>query len=947
MTASLHTLGAGRKAGNYYVDDPNREARPNLRDEYYAQDGGGVWWSTGSTLVRHGAPIDKESFRDLCAGVHPVTGEPLVRGIETQHRAGWDVTFTAPKSLSILWMAGNESQRTMLHQFHSAAVHDALRLLVAEGLVEVRRGQAGYIREAPSDVIVGLFDHYTSREGDGNVHTHAVVANVAYSKNKYFTLEPEKLFKAQLLVGAAYRASLAQRLTQNGFKICPAGRNQLEIDGIAESQIEVFSKRSQQIEGHVSRDATAAQKELAALRTRGSKDEVPVGDALEKRWRNELAATGIDPWQAACNASPSRGVEQRIELDLDPPEIEGTGPVAVAASALFRHQNVLHRKDLLLNALVRASLAGVGIAEVYRELETYEQQGVLRKLTGTERAECWTTPSIAASEASLLRAVDRPNERDWFRSEALDAALANAPHLSDEQAQAVRFSANRDGVSICEAPAGTGKTVLARALVDAALRSGMTTVLGLSPTWVAADELSKSCGIEALSIARWRHDHLAGKGPEITAQSLIIVDEVSVASVKDMAYVAWIAQAAQSKCICLGDRRQLSAVSGGSALRAMADVVARAAVLSQIRRQQVDWQRAASIVMAKGDSEAGLRAYAKHERLELISGEAAAQDRVIQIWSEYRRAHGDVLIITRRNADAATLNKMARGALRADSRLIGPDISVTTVNREGKVAQIELAQGDRIRFCENLPQHRIRNGNRGTVERIEPDGGSLKLTIRLEDGRLVEEQWASLVRPQRGRSVHLPRVSLAYAGTAYSVQGRTSAAAVLYISKNTDAREAYVGLTRHRLDARVIAERDRLEAAVRQRQIDRRIIPSNTAIRERLFAEARSYAEKANVVDYVRDRIAFIRSGEIEISQNASSLNLGRVAQAVRRLLEAIWDEAEDRSLSVPFWRLVERMRHMQRQISERVTEVIRSVTTRIELRGKERAVVREWDISR
>ena len=213
---------------------------------------------------------------------------------------------------------------------------------------------------------------------------------------------------------------------------------------------------------------------------------------------------------------------------------------------------MISRKELLLGALVEATFSAVSIDEVRAELQSYEQRGILRRLAGKERGECWTTSSIAATEASLLRAADRHDEHDWFRSEAVDAALANAPHLSEEQAQAIRFSANRDGVAICEAPAGTGKTVLARALVDAARRSGLT-VLGLSPTWVGADELSKSCGIEALAIAKWRHDHLAGRSPEITAKTLIVIDEVGLAGVKDLEFALRIAhEAARRRPSALG-----------------------------------------------------------------------------------------------------------------------------------------------------------------------------------------------------------------------------------------------------------------------------------------------------------------------------------------------------------------------------------------------------------
>jgi conjugative relaxase-like TrwC/TraI family protein len=736
MTASLHTLGGGRDAGLYYVNDPNREARPKSRDEYYVRDGGGTWWSTGETIVRHGAEIDKETFRDLCGGIDPSTGRPLVRGSGPGHRAGWDVTFSAPKSLSVLWMAGDENQRAMLQELHRAAVQDALGFLVKERLVEVRLGQGGYIRQAPVDVIVGRFDHITSREGDPNVHTHAVIMNVAGCQDQktFRTLEPEKLFDCQLLVGAAFRASLARRLAENGFSLRVAGRNQFEIAGIPENVIETFSKRSHQIEERVGRDASGAQKELAALATRGSKDKVPVGDVLEQRWREELAKIGIDPWKKARDFVPSREIDTIVERDFDPPEIDGTGPVAVAASKLFRHQNVVTRKELLHGALVEASFLAVGIDQVWAELQSYEERGILHRLAGEERTECWTTPSIAAAEASLLRAADRSDEHDWFRTDALETALANAPHLSEEQAQAIRFSANRDGVAICEAPAGTGKTVLTRALVEAAHRSGLK-VLGLTPTWIAADELSKSCGIDAQAIAKWRHDYVRGQSSAIDAKTVIVIDEIGLAGVRELDSVLTVAHEAHAKVVCFGDRRQLQSVQGGSALRAVADVVARGAVLSQVRRQEVSWQRAASMVMAKGDPEAGLRAYAKNERLELVSGEAGAQARVIQVWNEYRAAHGDdVLIVTRRNSDAAILNKAARVVLRAEGLLLGPNLSLLAVGRDKKIGPIELAQGDRIRFGENLPQFRIRNGTRGTIERIGLDRDQSKVAVRLDDG---------------------------------------------------------------------------------------------------------------------------------------------------------------------------------------------------------------------
>ena len=440
----------------------------------------------------------------------------------------------------------------------------------------------------------------------------------------------------------------------------------------------------------------------------------------------------------------------------------------------------------------------------------------------------------------------------------------------------------------------------------------------------------------------------AGEAPTIDAKTLIVIDEVGLAGVHDARIRARSRTRHTRRQSVLGIADNFRRCRAEALYEQWLDVVARGAVLSQVRRQEVAWQRAASMVMAKGDPEAGLRAYAKNERLELVSGEAGAQARVIQVWNEYRTAHGDdVLIVTRRNADAAALNKAARVVLRAEGRLIGPNLSLPSVGRDKKIGPIELSQGDRIRFGENLPQFRIRNGTRGTIERIGLDRGQPKVAVRLDDGRLIEEPWASLVREQTGRVPNPPRISPAYAGTAYSVQGRTSAAAVLYVAKPTDARETYVGLTRHKIDACVIVERDRLEAAARKRQTDVRLAPSENAIRERLFTEARSYAEKANVADYVEDRIDFMRTGQIEIRRDASSLNLGRVARTAQRIFEAAREISSDRSFSLPAWRLVEGMHQMQRKVSQRVAEVVRVVRERIELRIEGRVIAQDWDVTR
>ncbi|OHV18075.1 hypothetical protein BK022_01830 [Methylorubrum extorquens] len=282
---------------------------------------------------------------------------------------------------------------------------------------------------------------------------------------------------------------------------------------------------------------------------------------------------------------------------------------------------------------------------------------------------------------------------------------------------------------------------------------------------------------------------------------------------------------------------------------------------------------------------------------------------MLAVWSEQRAAHGeDLLIVTRRNADASALNIQARAVLRAEGRL-GPDlVTLPARDRDDRPVPLALAVGDGLRFGENLPHLGLRNGNRARVEAltVEPDGEA-RLRLALEDGGTLEVAWPDLAQqPRFGRKRSQPRIMHAYAGTAYAAQGRTSSATVMYVGAVTDAREIYVGLTRHRHEARVVVERDRLDALCRQRQEDARMPATDAMVLERLFREARTYSEKANVVDHAADRIAFVRDGSLETRELiGQGVDVRRLMRATRLLrVTMAWLGVEQ--LIVPAWQLVD-----------------------------------------
>lgn len=904
MTATLHALGPGRDAGNYYTNDPNREARPNSRDEYYAHDGGGEWWSTGETIVRSGTAVDRDTFRDLCAGLDPATGDQpgrasgLVRGAGEKHRAGWDLTLSSPKTIGLLWAAGNEEQRALMRKAHSSAVEATLRFIIREDLLAVRLGAGGTARETPADILVAKFDHFTSREGDPELHTHCVLLNVAGSADgRYRTLEPRDLYRWTKTVGGYYRAHLAERLREYGLEAREAGRGQFEIAGIPQKVIGRFSKRSQQIEAIVEDRSAASgrQKELANLQSRQDKERVPIGEALEARWKAEFVAEGIDIWAVARDPQTrtidaSRDRQPIPDLYPKTPEIAGDMAVARAASALFEHESIVDRRKVLEGAYGLAPITRQSTGEIEAELGRLEADYSLRPLTsGETRDRVWTTSAIAEAEAAMLRAADRPNERDWITPEALSSAIETADVLSPEQAEALRVVAGRDGVNLLEAGAGTGKTTTARILVEAARRSGID-VVGLAPSWVASDELQTSTDVPSQAIAKWRHDEGLGRSAPWGARTLVLVDEAGMVGTRDMSAILSRARDAGAQVVLVGDRRQLEAVPGGGALRAVADRLERTATMDEVRRQKIDWQRSASNLMTRGDMAAGLQAYLQHGAVEFVSGQDATIKRAIEAWSTLQDRHGDdVGIITRRNVDATTLNSQARKVLKDKKVLKGVEVRLPSVDRRGKATEIDLAVGDRIRFGAGLPDLGVRNGTRGEITAIENRKDPV-VRIELEDGRQLAERWSAYGRHDRGIAVP-PRVTHGYAGTVHSVQGRTMSAAVLCVTSQTDRREVYVGMTRHVREVLVVAERDRLEAVATRRNA----LPStDTQVRQAFLNEAGQVREKANVIDYVASPREFVASGRVTIQPKTPSRSLTDLLQSTLRMATAfVRDEGQ------------------------------------------------------
>lgn len=265
-------------------------------DSYYTREteAPGRWEGRGAERLSLEGPVAKFDFEAALNGVDPKTGERLVQANGRAHAAGWDMTFSAPKSVSVMWALSAENERIIIEDAHRKAVKTATTFLENEA-GWARRGRAGAVREKAAGLLMAQFDHHTSRDLDPQLHTHAFIFNLAPRRDgSWGAIVSRELYKAQKEAGRVYRAELARKLERVGFAVERDGDN-FRLEAIPKHVERAFSKRRESIEKAAKTYGYSSPKgmEKAALRTRKSKQSMQ-RDVLFQAWRDEARTLGFE-----------------------------------------------------------------------------------------------------------------------------------------------------------------------------------------------------------------------------------------------------------------------------------------------------------------------------------------------------------------------------------------------------------------------------------------------------------------------------------------------------------------------------------------------------------------------------------------------------------------------------------------------------------------------------
>ena len=290
MVASISARGGVDAALGYYEHLG--------QDDYYVREGEppGWWAGEGAARLSLSGPVTRSEFEAALRGVDPKTGERLAAlgGKHQHHAAGWDVTFSAPKSVSVQWALSEPGDRHSIERAHRAAVGVATTYL-EQTAAWARRGTGGAIRQQTAGLLMARFDHHTSRDLDPQLHSHVFVLNLAPRKDgTWGAIVSRELYKAQKQAGAVYRQALAAELEREGHAVERSGDG-FRMRAIPCDIERAFSKRRQAIEAAAETHGYNSAKgmELAALRTRRAKRDVH-RDALFETWRAEARARGFE-----------------------------------------------------------------------------------------------------------------------------------------------------------------------------------------------------------------------------------------------------------------------------------------------------------------------------------------------------------------------------------------------------------------------------------------------------------------------------------------------------------------------------------------------------------------------------------------------------------------------------------------------------------------------------
>lgn len=738
---------------------------------------------------------------NMLKGYSPDGQTALCQNPGEDHHPGWDLTFSPPKSVSIAWSNASDELRIEIESAHREAVAGALRFINDEATcVRVGKGGTG-IQQA--SLVAALFQHSSNRAEEPQLHTHAIVFNVAKTKTdgKWRTLHPYPIYRAYMAAGALYKAEMADRMRTLGFQTHRT-KDSFELSQVPATVCDAQSSRSKAIEAALERQgqtrssASAVTKELFALDTRAEKGTERVVRDFE-RWQKENAGFGFGPnEQAAILNQQGQNLQQTPFNGRDHSEVISEGLQKLTARSSTFNDFDLYR------AAAEAAITEVGGDKALAMAREAKDGGEVVALGPNRFNENrYSTQEMAKIEQeNMLIVAERRNEDQHPVSpNTVTRVLEDRPTIKSEQADALRHVVNgKDGVSFIEGDAGTGKSFLMAAVRDAYESNGYE-VRGISFTNKAAKNLEEGSGIkDCQSVDSLLIEQRKGLNP-LHCKSVLVLDEAGMLDSRKMRELMRLCKDSRTKLLCIGDQKQIQPIAAGQSFGSMKREFGSKR-LTEIMRQKDEWLKTAINDFAEGRVRQGIDELDRRDALKISNTRLEARQAIISEWKNQVDASGVAkapLMVVTTNAEVDQLNLLARDQLIKNGAL-----------EQGMVLDTDHGQrcfavGDRIVFTSNFKKKGIYNAGVATIEKIKKPlnpSASKTITVKTENGRRVKFD------PSTFKSFRH-----AYAITTHKSQGSTvDRVLVLVDGSLMDREKFYVAVSRGREKPAVFVDQQTL-----------------------------------------------------------------------------------------------------------------------------------------
>ena len=641
---------------------------------YWSQRGviAGEWQGRLAGQFGLAGPVSAEDFAKLSQGQHPQTGEQLVRQrasyeyqdangktIKTmEHRAGWDATFSAAKSVSLTALVGGDEK---VREAHRESVRVALDQL--EHYAQARIG-GNHPPETTGKFIAAKFEHDTARPVDGYVapqlHTHAVVFNITERDNRQpRAIQPQSLFASQQFATAIYQSELTYRLRQLGYEITTGRSGAPEINGYTQEYLDASSPRSQQIREYLEHTGRSGKEaaEIAAHSTRDRKGIHSPGEVMAAH--RKLAADFGHQAEAVVRTARERSQNQEKPVNSFERVRES---LTFSRDKNFEREAVVDERALIRDGL-RRGMGEITHGQVRANLEARLASGEFRIVERPQSApgrQFTTAKTIEAEHEILRRMREGQNQVQPALSRPHAIAVADQySHLNRAQKSVVEdVLSSRDRIQGIQGFAGAGKTTTLTVLRTAAERSGYQ-VEGFAPTSRAARQLNEA-GIEAETLQSFlARGQDRERNPE--QKRFFFIDESSLASTNQIReFLSRLGP--DDRVLLIGDIRQHQGVEAGRPFEQLQEAGMRTAKLDEIVRQQDPTLKSAVEMLATGQVSAALDALQQQGWVKEIPNR---EERVRAIAKTYVESPENTLIVSPDNASRRQLNLAVRQELKA------------------------------------------------------------------------------------------------------------------------------------------------------------------------------------------------------------------------------------------------------------------------------------------